>query len=688
MFRLLIGLFVALWLCETNAVADNLIRLEDVAYVAETLNEDEPIDADGLITIDDLLQRPADDTKCSTKIFADALADSVANANAETAINPDTAFESDIEMWVAQVFAQKDVLERVLQCDEIKKSPDMATIKFMPITYTFPNGRQIVVNYETQPKLLQQRKRLLDSHDLMTAATDDPTDGQAIWTNIDPSWYAVMVVESGTLDRFVGPGKPNTVSLAYIQEHIDDLYPRDHGSGTCASKTAWAYDDDAVNVAAVNTVGIGKDDPNDYYVAGDRSLKWVMYAEIAADIVLTIVTMGSGTAVTYSAKLARLARVERSTVQAMRTMQKAGKVKSYVHIGNELDTVKDSLKALEAQRATAADDLVKATKNWETLSEGDLKRLDGLKNKAQKAEEKYRRLADSNAKASEIRDARRQKIAAQQSLSETRNRLGVNVEAAQRNRDDLDDVIRQTRERIDTLMARQAKLAKHADVKKYNNLAASLEDLNKYRRQLKGLNPKRGNVLSRMWKRAKAIRAINNGNKILRRSERLVRAGTFSGRVRDSLFISTRQFVGMLGKGIQHTGALYAAVNFLGDMYDQTDTSTGEYTNGAEFQPWLLLSADDIEGQENVINYGMWLMWIGDSVVPADDDAAYLQAFDFASKFHQDLLEVQDDGDAPCNVDIYVVRPILRSPGTNSAQLYYLIMNDVPWSTSSAEVPD
>lgn len=682
MFRFLIGVFVALCLCETNAVADNLVRLEDVAYVAETLDEAEPIDADGLITIDELIKRPADATKCSTKIFADAL------ANSASEVDADAAFESDIEMWVAQVFAQKDVLEGVLQCDEIKDSHDMANIKFMPITYTFPNGRHIVVNYETQPELLRQRLRLLKRPDLMTAETDDPTDGKAIWTNVDPSWYGIMVVEAGTLDQFVGKDKPNTVSLSYITENIDRLYPKDHGSGTCTSKTAWADDDDAVNVAMVQTVGRGGDDPNDYYVAGDRNLGWVMYAEIAADIVLTIVTMGSGAAITYSAKMARLARVEKLLAAEARVAAQAGKVKSFLSVGRELEAADRSLDLLKAQRAAAADDLVKATKNLETLTDAQRKNLTDIQTNITRYENQLTDLRSRNAGSREISRVQQRLGSAKQQLNRTRKDYGVNVEGAQRNLDDLDDVIRRTEGRKATLMARQAKLAKHADVKRYNKVVASLEDLNKYRRQLKGLNPKRGNVLSRMWQRGKALRAINNGNKILRRAERLGRASTFAGRARDFLFISTRQFVGMLGKGVQHTGALYAAVNFLGDMYDQTDTSTGEYTNGADFKPWLLLSADDIEGQENVINYGMWLMWIGDSVVPADDDAAYLQAFDFASKFHQDLLEVQGNQDAPCNVDIYVVRPILRSPGTGSVKLYYLIMNDVPWSTSSAEVPD
>ena len=118
-------------------------------------------------------------------------------------------------------------------------------------------------------------------------------------------------------------------------------------------------------------------------------------------------------------------------------------------------------------------------------------------------------------------------------------------------------------------------------------------------------------------------------------------------------------------------------------MYDWTETSTGDFTSGIEFKPLLLLSADDLEGQENVVNYGMWLMWAGDATTAADDDAAYLQAFDFADKFHMDLLETMDDKNSTaCNVDIYVVRPVLRNPGGDNPELYYLVMNDQPWTTA------
>ena len=96
----------------------------------------------------------------------------------------------------------------------------------------------------------------------------------------------------------------------------------------------------------------------------------------------------------------------------------------------------------------------------------------------------------------------------------------------------------------------------------------------------------------------------------------------------------------------------------------------------------LLLAADNMDDQDNIVNYGMWMMWSGDSTNPADDDAAYLQAMDFAQKFYQDLTEAQDEINRhPCNVDIYVVRPIIRNPGTAHQQLYWLFMNDEPWST-------
>ena len=98
------------------------------------------------------------------------------------------------------------------------------------------------------------------------------------------------------------------------------------------------------------------------------------------------------------------------------------------------------------------------------------------------------------------------------------------------------------------------------------------------------------------------------------------------------------------------------------------------------------MSADDLEGQENVVNYGMWLMWVGNSTDPTDDDAAYLQAMDFASKFAYTLNDYQEKHGGNCNVDIYVVHPIIRLDETNiddpHGEMFYLFMNDVPWTSA------
>ena len=174
----------------------------------------------------------------------------------------------------------------------------------------------------------------------------------------------------------------------------------------------------------------------------------------------------------------------------------------------------------------------------------------------------------------------------------------------------------------------------------------------------------------------------------MNKAGRVARAGmsTRSAKIKSYLFDATLKHGARLAKFERNVGFLYGAITFLGDMYDRTSTTSKEFSNGIEFKPLCLLSADDLNGQENVVNYGMWLMWIGNSMDEADDDAAYLQAMDFASKFYYQLDEFQDEHGANCNVDIYVVRPIIRLDETNvenpSGELFYLFMNEIPWSTA------
>ncbi len=539
---------------------------------------------------------PAVDTTCSASIFANALKEST-----ESGAITEDAHESEMQAWIYNVLGNKDVLQNILKCPEFTSIDDDEFVALMPIQYVFPNGREIVINYETTPTVLNQKILLSEKHDLPSGPHNaDLTDGDAIWTNVDPAWYAIMVVEHGVLNEFVGSHKNNTISMKYIDEHIDDLYPRDH-NGTCTSKGALAYDKASINESVKITVGIGKDDTNDYYVAGDKDLGWIVYAEIALDVVITVATMGGGAVLAGVTKSTRANKVLKNLTTTIKTLAKTDDVIKYTQTTNKIAKLTRDINALD--KVKDADKIADLTKE-----------IDGL-----------RPVLQDLGKTDNVRDY----LKAQQSFS----------------------------------------------------------DVNKLRHEIRGtralLGAKRGNVATRVFRTFKGLNATMHGEKTLNRGARIARSSMKSGRAKDWLFHSTMKNLGRLGKVEATGGALYAALKFAGDMYDYTETSTGDFTNNIEFKPLLLLSADDIQGQENVINYGMWLLWSGDSISPSDDDAAYLQAMDFAAKFYQDLSEHQNETNSPCNVDIFVVRPIIRNPGDINQELYYLIMNDEPWSTAN-----
>ena len=555
-----------------------------------------PYDNPDFISVEQILSRTVDeDTTCSTAVFARALADNSGDVSED-------ASEPDVEQWVHAVFSKPDVLRAVVACPEIANSDELKTVNFLPIQYTFPGGRQLVINYSTQPRILSQRLLLAGKRSVVDNDNPSPAigefEGGAIWTNTDPAWYAIMVVESGGLRDFVGPDKNNTVSVKYINDNIDDLYPSGY---TCTSKSAFANDKFAINRAVTKTVGMyeatGEKDSNDYYVAGDVNLEWISYAEIALDVVLTVVTAGGSTVILGASKAARASKTAKNLTKTMRELRK-------------LDSVKD---------------YIRTTSNYARAAE-ELSKIDRATDAARYA-----------AKAREV--------------------------------DNLRDTIR-TMETVD-------------DVKKYRDASNAFSELNAYRHSMRGLrairSARRGNVMTRLWRAAKSA---NSGGKMLDRTAKIARSSMKSGQVRDWLFHSTMRNAGMVMRMEQMGGLMYGVLKFGLDMYDYTTDSTDEYTSGLDFKPLLLLSADDIDGQDNVVNYGMWLMWAGDSISVADDDAAYLQAMDFAQKFHQDLMEIQNDTNDPCSVDIYVVRPIIRNPGQEDQELYFLIMNDTPWTTA------
>ena len=257
----------------------------------------------------------ATQTPCASQVFANALAQSASNVR-------ESDSEDVIQQWIYSIFTDKNTISNVLACPEIASVADNETIAFTPVQYIFPMGREVVVKYETQPKILKQRLSLANKRELPES---DPNprigapDDNTIWTYTDPAWYAIMVVESGALSNFVGPNKNNTISLKYINDNIDSLYPQNSG---CTTKHAFARDSKPINQAVKQTVNI-ENDSNDYYVAGDANLAWIGYTEIALDVVITVATMGGGmvlTGITKSARASRALKGLSSTLGGLRKL--------------------------------------------------------------------------------------------------------------------------------------------------------------------------------------------------------------------------------------------------------------------------------------------------------------------------------------------------------------------------------
>ena len=612
---------------------------------------DDVTTGDDFISYEEIINQSRDNTECSTGVFANALAQTANNVS-------ETDSELTIKQWITATFSDKAVLTRVLECPEIASLADDDTIRFMPIMYTFPGGREIVVNYETQPKIFKQRILLADKQSL-PASDPNPRIGadDTVWTNVDPAWYAIMITEHGALNNFVGPEKNNTISLQYIYDNIDSLYPSRNG-GNCTDRSALSRSSTAVNqVMSKKTVNVPEDD-SEYYIAGDVSLRWISYLEIGLDLALTVMTAGGFQAITGITKAERASRALKTMATTVKSLEKSEDVIKYTKVTKNLNSAQ-----------------MKLAKNQDELAK--------LPDRIKDLEQKYKNLSTKR---------RTPEINAEM------NRISQDLKHLKSNnyKRGLEESITATKKNITDWNKEIKTLSETKDVKTYAQTVDSINDMEKYLSQLKALKGLRktkqtGNVLARTAKNTyqtakalhTAIKTANSGTKALNKAAKLGRAGMRSGRTRDWLFHSTMRNAGKLATVGRNAGLLYGAIKFIGGMYDWTETSTGDFTNNIEFTPLLLLSADDIKGQGNEVNHGMWLMWAGDSTSPTDDDAAFLQAMDFASKFHEDLMEYQNDGNHPCNIDIWVVRPVIREPGTANQELYYLIMNDRPWTTAN-----
>ena len=614
-------------------------------------------------TTAEILSRPSGvDVTCARQEFQDALDESAKNGLDNGTINPETDSEYDMKNWVYTVFQDPATLGAVLSCPEIIDANENDTLRFESIGYTFPNGREIVINYETQPKVLHQRMMLATKNEL---PSDDPNpsvselDPHATWTNTDPAWYGIMVVQSGALRDFVGPNKNNVVSAQYIYDNIHKLYPKDMAlGGVCSTRSGIhaKLDNSMVHKVLREHTAKHPKDNNNYYINGDINLKWISYLEVVATVVLTVVSWGGYAGLAIGANVAKAANAAKNSAKVIQTLTKVKNVKQYVSesvklakLARKADNINDmrktmtSITKLEKKLST-----LKGTKQYNTV----LKELDQLRKV--KADKMWK--------------------------------LGSKVDDI----NDLEKIAQTTAKETETVTQTMAKLAKEDKqvaeyVRQFNNLKEATTTL----RELRAFkNARTGNAFVRTWKGAKNFvksyrTAIKSGKKIDKLA-RTARHGAKSGRVRDWLFHSTMKNAGRLAKVGADLAALYFVLGLFGDFFDYAPTQNDEFTNGINLRPWLLLGADDIEGEDNVVNYGTWLRWTGDSIDPRDDDAAFLQAMDFAQKFHQDLLDVQEeDNRHACDVDIYVVRPIIRNPDREHQALYWLFMNDTPWTTAT-----
>ena len=702
-------------------------------------------------------------TKCASKIFSDAL-----YAHADEISENDAEFV--VRAWAHNTMTDANVLEQVIKCPEITSVADDTTIIFTPIFFTFGNGRNLQINYSTQPQVLKQkillsRKRSLPNGDANPALMD-PND-PAKYLNAEPSWYAIMVVQHDSLKDFVGPGKNNTLSMKYLDEHIDDIYPKGY---YCTSKSALANDNDTINQTVREVVDI-EDDSNDYYVAGDVNLEWIMYAEIAADVVITIITLGGGQIATGAIKGTRAAKTGIKLFKNVKRLEKLPRVAKYSEqtakiaqyttkierLGGNVKNAKKYEKALKnlerAKRAGNAADIAKYEKEAKEIfnaakkidpeiTEELLKNADNISSEIKTLSEELpkmeKELAEFMKKNKELLEQKRKLLDAARrnadplSIKDYEAKLkelnslrdsqksGIEIQkiknaekraqAVEKN----EQITRRIEELERTIadyenassLGDYAKLRKEIDelesVDKYIENMEQIGEILKYHKNLFAFKrPQTGNIITRNLKRVgafgKSLRAANTGAKTLRKAGKVARAGmsSRSAKIGHWLFDQTLKHGSRLAKFERDIGALYGVISFLGDMYDHTSNTSKEFSNGIEFKPLCLLSADDLAGQENVVNYGMWLMWTGNSTDPADDDAAYLQAMDFAAKFFYQLDEFQDEHGAECNVDIYVVHPIIRLDETNldepAGEMFYLFMNEIPWTTAEQfgeKVPD
>lgn len=102
-------------------------------------------------------------------------------------------------------------------------------------------------------------------------------------------------------------------------------------------------------------------------------------------------------------------------------------------------------------------------------------------------------------------------------------------------------------------------------------------------------------------------------------------------------------------------------------------SASTEIMDNVKFNSFGLLSADDLEGRDNVVSHGAWIQFEESGEINEDDTLN--EALAFAEAFQQDMNTINAE-DPQCDVDIYVVQPGISNPEKlGTREVYYVIQN-------------
>lgn len=146
--------------------------------------------------------------------------------------------------------------------------------------------------------------------------------------------------------------------------------------------------------------------------------------------------------------------------------------------------------------------------------------------------------------------------------------------------------------------------------------------------------------------------------------------------------LKPKNIASLYGKGVTWTQRIKRATITAGGVgfgtaliqaFGYSSAAVKNYADGVSFNSFGLLSADDLEGRENEVSHGAWLMFEESGEVNEGDTLN--EALAWAEDFTDQLNKINAQ-DPQCDIDIYVVQPgISNASKLGTREIYYTIMN-------------